>query len=589
MVYPHFSQEHVDVLVIGAGPAGLMCALGLLRAGVKVKIIDKRAQKVAVGQADGIMPRTIEVFETYGLKNALFDLGVFLYKQFTKSFSPVAMLDARYKVFITICQGMIEDIFITALRNGGVVVDRSLSPVAIDISPDVKALGDPSTYPITATLERTDGIKGSIDVRAKFIVGADGAHSWVRQALGIVMEGKATPRVWGAVDFRPSSQSDFPDWRVMTIAHTPTANAILIPRENDLVRLYGELGFESQYVDPSTGRVDLSHFKPETILGVTRTAFRPYLIEPASDKDIQWWTVYSIGQRIASAYSVHGRAFITGDACHTHSPKAAQGMNAAINDSHNLAWKLALVIRGHAKMPLLETYESERRAFGKELIAFDKWYADGFSSDANQELQETLGVNVGGFAGLRAFIGMLSGCETRYAPSDVVYDKPTGATALLVGARLPPCPLMRTADSAPADVQDTCPSDGRFKVLAFCGKLVDDADIERLQKLGQRVSAALEKTSARDVVSVVSILERIDESKRYSDVPCTLRSHWKSVLEDTVGPPETVKIYKKFGIGEEGALVVVRPDGHVAATATVEEVQVVEEFFSKILVAPAYT
>ncbi|KAI0027789.1 FAD binding domain-containing protein [Vararia minispora EC-137] len=504
--------QKVDVLIIGAGPAGLACALGLLRAGVGVKIIDQKLERIRAGQADALLPRTIEVFESYGLKDPAFKGGALIYQQaeyhydpeidgvkFTRTFEPMATTDARYKVFIAKSQAMFEDILVDALREGGVLVDRPYKPLSIGFSTDERELNDPTAYPVTVKLVRADGGEGEVTVKAKYLVGADGAHSWTRKALGIEMEGQTTPRIWGAIDFHPSPESNFPDWRITTIVHTPFVNSFSIPREGDQVRLYTELGLEEHYIDRMTGRVDTTKFGPEKLL----------------------------------------------------------------------------------------EYEHERRSFAQELIAFDKWYAESFSPDASRTIQKELNIDMNApFAALRAFSGMLSGCEIRYAPSDIVAPEAYMPTALVPGKRMPPCALVRTADHAPVDVQDLCPSDGRFKLLVFAGNFVNDADTTRLECLAERLDTTLKRVAEGDIVSVACVLKTVGERKRCGDVPRVLRSHWTSVLEDTVCSPETEKAYDKFAIGEQGALVLVRPDGYVAAVAPLDEVQLVEEALLKVLVVP---
>lgn len=173
---------------------------------------------------------------------------------------------------------------------------------------------------------------------------------------------------------------------------------MIIPREHDKIRLYIQLT-DVDVRDPKTGRVDLGRFGPEGLLEVSKKTFTPYKMEVEGgdvDKAVEWWTLYSsesctlgvffflvsithtlvllVGQRVAGKYAVHERVFIAGDACHTHSPKAGQGMNASMNDTHNLSqcvlsyltgsaltflndavWKLTHVLRGWADMSVLKT------------------------------------------------------------------------------------------------------------------------------------------------------------------------------------------------------------------------------------------
>lgn len=136
--------------------------------------------------------------------------------------------------------------------------------------------------------------------------------------------------IWGVVDIVP--KTNFPDIRNKTAIHSNNGSCMIVPREGDLVRLYLQLT-DKKFLDPATGRVDKDKVSPEKLMEVAQKTFFPYTIEAVS---FDTWTLYVIGQRVASKFSVNDRIFIMGDACHTHSPKAGQGMNASINDAHNL-------------------------------------------------------------------------------------------------------------------------------------------------------------------------------------------------------------------------------------------------------------
>jgi phenol 2-monooxygenase (NADPH) len=191
----------------------------------------------------------------------------------------------------------------------------------------------------------------------------------------------------------PSEKTDFPDTRNKSAIHSANGSCMVIPREGDKIRVYIQLS-DTDAVDPETGRVNLGRYGPERLLEVAKKAFRPYTIDTVPDK-IEWWTIYQsknphfrssnprgrfltlhclVGQRVASSFTAKERVFIAGDACHTHSPQAGQGMNASMNDTHNLgshrgfsscyniitlialpAWKLAHVLRGWADISLLKT------------------------------------------------------------------------------------------------------------------------------------------------------------------------------------------------------------------------------------------
>ncbi|KAG6327901.1 hypothetical protein ID866_11188 [Astraeus odoratus] len=218
-------KNYVDVLIIGAGPAGLMCGNALATAGgINVRIIDQRPSKVAVGQADGIQPRTIEVlqvgpppvhfvhvserlFQSYGLANHLLNEGNQMHMcafynpngnsgiELTGRAPDVTAPTARFPFEITLHQGAIERIFIDSMNLHNLTVDRPVKPSAIELSQDYDELSSPTAYPVKVTLEHLNATNDSEKtevVYAKYVVGADGAHSWVRKAFGISMDGEQT-------------------------------------------------------------------------------------------------------------------------------------------------------------------------------------------------------------------------------------------------------------------------------------------------------------------------------------------------------------------------------------------------------------
>ncbi|KAJ7176637.1 FAD binding domain-containing protein [Mycena filopes] len=579
-------ETEVDVLVIGAGPAGLMCANALASAGVSVRIVDQRPIKVAAGQADGIQPRTIEVFQSYGLAERLLREGNQMHGaafynpgksggiELTDRVPDVTAPTARYPFEVTLHQGAIESIFLDSMRSMGVEVSRPVVPTLLEL--DSAKVGDPREYAARVVLKHLDPVEGEPTtevVRAKFVVGTDGAHSWVRKEFDIAMEGSQTDYVWGVVDMVP--RTNFPNIRLKCVVHSETGTCMLIPREGDKVRLYIQLEGKDA-IDASSGRVHKEMMEPRKLLEVANKSFHPYVFETPEEFD--WWTIYIIGQRVAAQYSVHERVFIGGDACHTHSPKAGQGMNASMNDSHNLAWKLVYVLRGWAGLSLLKTYELERRKYAQDLIAFDTEWAELFSGKPQTELN-TAGVSHAVFIKkFQTFGGFTSGIGIHYAESPIVHSgNQSCARNAVVGERMPPSMLTRAADFRPVELQDLLPSDTRFKLLVFTG----DADLEALECLAGGVEVVQQKyKSAFDVITIMS------KNFCFMDLPPVLAPHWSKVLcdEPDLRGTQGGNAYATLGIDpHEGALVCVRPDGYVGMVAPLHETAEIAIYFSSFM------
>ncbi|KIK52338.1 hypothetical protein GYMLUDRAFT_49956 [Collybiopsis luxurians FD-317 M1] len=595
-------SEKVDVLVIGAGPAGLMAAFALARAGVKVKIVDKRPIKVAAGQADGIMPRTVEVFKSYGLSDRLLREGQQLHVaafynpsnsggiELTDRVPDVTATDTNFPFEVTLHQGAIEAIFLDNMRDMGVEVSRPVVPISVEL--DEERVEDSNAYPVRVVLRHTLSEYAELEgrgerkeeetevVNAKYVLGADGAHSWVRKTLGIDMEGEQTDYVWGVVDLVP--ETDLPDIRNKCAIHSNNGSCMVIPREGDKVRLYIQL--DGKDVIDSNGRVDKAKAGPEMILNAARKTLHPFTIQTPDSFD--WWTIYIIGQRVAERYSLHDRVFIAGDACHTHSPKAGQGMNASMQDSYNLAWKLAHVLRGTAHRSLLRTYQFERRQYAQDLISFDKKFAKLFSGKPYSELNID-GVSHAEFLqAFQTFGGFTSGLGVQYAASDIIVMKNQHlAKNVPIGRRLSPRPLIRAADSRPVDLHDYLASDTRFKLFVFTGDTHDPHQMAKVETFANALipNPTSESSSSffagfsslqalRTVFDIVPISSERKQTIKYNALPNALWEHWSKVLVDAVDMTGKIggKVYESLGIDAGGVVIAVRPDGYVATIAPLD-------------------
>jgi len=259
-----------------------------------------------------------------------------------------------------------------------------------------------------------------------------------------------------------------------------SGSILTIPREGDaMVRIYVELGPGTRAKD-----VTLEHIKT-----AIQQVFRPYHLEFAS---VYWWSVYPIGQRIADHFSQSNRVFLTGDACHTHSPKAGQGMNVSLQDGYNIGWKLASMLKGQAGPELLETYTLERQKVADTLINWDKIWAKQMSS---------LGKNEGGFLdanGKIDFSEVFVKAEAFTAGLTVTYDdsiitqanesNQQVATNLHVGMRLQGVQVIRFCDAKVMQSVNALPSDGRWRVIVFPGDIRQKSASAKLDRVSSIAS-----------------------------------------------------------------------------------------------------
>ena len=308
--------------------------------------------------------------------------------------------------------------------------------------------------------------------------GCDGAHSAVRKSLGVKMVGDSTDSVWGVMDVYP--RTDFPDIRKKAVIKTSLASLLIVPREGGtLVRFYVEL-------PPGTTAREV---KLEHLQNSAREILRPYSLDIC---ETVWWSAYSIGQRVADQFTRHGRVFLTGDACHTHSPKSGQGMNTSLQDGYNLGWKLAAVLRGEASPRILETYTTERGEVAKALITFDREFAKSFASRRSNPTTTT-STDRGHASPAQAFTQQFiksgvftTGLATRYGDSvvtDSSRSNPALATRLTVGMRFPSAQVVRHCDARAMGLAETLRSDGRWRLVIFAGDIREEEARDRLVKV----------------------------------------------------------------------------------------------------------
>ncbi|KZP01507.1 hypothetical protein CALVIDRAFT_543625 [Calocera viscosa TUFC12733] len=621
------TSSHVDVLIIGAGPAGVMAGNALASAGVNVRIIDKRPAKVMAGQADGIQPRTIEVFQSYGLAQSLLERGNQMHSlafynprkdgkgvERTSRVPDISAPSARYRFEITIHQGEIESLFLDSMRTHGLEVERPIMPESIEVSNNEKELASKDSYPVKVVLKHladatidptpngahTNDVEPALQasgseletVYAKYVLGADGAHSFVRNSLGIELDGEHTDHVWGVVDCVPVT--NFPDIRNRTAIHSDNGSCMIIPREGDKVRLYVQIAEELQ-VDEQ-GRKDRSLITPEKVMEMAKRSMQPFDLEFPDPPE--WWTCYVIGQRVAKSFSIKERVFIAGDACHTHSPKAGQGMNASMNDSHNLSWKLAHVLRGWASAEILKTYEFERQKYARDLINFDKRLADLFSGKAVTP-ENAGGVTHQEFQGLlQSMGGFTSGIGIQYGQS--LITDPTCqslAPGLVIGQRFIPQVIIRVADTRPYEIQDLLVSDTKWKIVFFVGDPKEEKQRAVVNAVGEHLLSTesftrrfTPKGLPKDAVfTLLTVSSTSKDDADYTDIHPGLRTHWSKAFTDDIAIDERAggTAYSTYGINPaSGAVVCCRPDGYVSFVCSMQDVTRgrLQEYFDTFMI-----
>ncbi|HEY8360163.1 MAG TPA: FAD-binding monooxygenase [Ramlibacter sp.] len=600
----------VDVLIVGCGPAGLTLAAQLAAfPDIRTCIVEQKDGPLQLGQADGIACRTMEMFAAFGfaervLKEACWINEVTFWKPGETDAGEIVrhgrVQDTEDGLsefpHVVLNQARVHDFYLDVMRNAPGRLEPHYARRFVDATVD-----DAADHPVTVRLERTDAAHaGQVEtVRARYVVGCDGARSAVRKSIGRQLVGDSANHAWGVMDVL--AVTDFPDIRYKAAVQSAAGNLLVIPREGGyLVRLYVEMDKLGEEERVANRGITL-----EQLVATAQRILHPYTLEV---REVPWWSVYEIGQRICDKYddvpaAAGGRlprVFIAGDACHTHSPKAGQGMNFSMQDAFNLGWKLAAVLRRQAVPELLHTYSEERQVVAQELIDFDREWAKMFSDRARyggDDAEAAQGVDPRAFQQYFERHGRFTaGMGTHYRPS-IIRGEDTHqhlATGFVVGTRFHSAPVVRACDAKPVQLGHAGQADGRWRLYAFAG--ADDAGLRALcEFLAQGPESPVRRyTPAGQDIDAVFDLRAVLQ-QRHADVDLLalpglllprkgvhgLRDYEKVFCPDLKNGPD---IFALRGIDRaRGALVVVRPDQYIAHVLPLAAHQALAEFFSTFM------
>ncbi len=606
--------SEVDVLIVGSGPTGLVLGAQLaVFPDISVCIVDQKDGPLELGQADGIACRTMEMFQAFGfvekvLKESYWVNETVFWKPDPRDPHQIARSGRIQDVedglsefpHVILNQARVHDFFLERMRHspGALVPDYSRRLVDLEIPPAPEV-------PVTARLERTDaGHEGEIEtVRARYVVGCDGARSTVRRSIGRELHGDAANQAWGVMDVL--AVTDFPDIRFKAVVHSANGgNLLVIPREGGyLVRLYIELDQLDEHERAASRNITI-----DQLIDAAQRILSPYTLEVA---EVAWWSVYEIGQRLTEKFddvpddqtdTQLPRVFIAGDACHTHSPKAGQGMNVSMRDGFNLGWKLASVLRGQCRPEILHGYSTERHGVAEQLIEFDREFAQMFSARPKTSADDAGGVDPAQFQRYFQQAGRFTaGTATQYAPSALVGagEHQHLAEGFVIGTRFHSAPVVRLADAKPMHLGHVIEADGRWRLFAF-------ADDRPPGKQGSRVEALCDFLEADPrspmlrctgegmdldgVLDLRAILQQGHQSLTIGEVPELLRptkGRYGLVDYEKVFCPDLQPghdIFEMRGIDRSaGALVVVRPDQHVADVLPLDGFEELAAFFERFM------
>ena len=600
---PHTLPDEVDVLIVGTGPAGLLLAAQLAAfPDIRTCVVEKADGPLQVGRADGVSCRTVEMFEAFGLADRMTAEAYWVNE--TRFWGPDPAQRAHVKRL-----GRVQDVrdglseFPHVIVNQARLLDflletmaHSPSRLAVDygcevLKVEVPAAADASDEPVSVTLRQ----RGSdLRVKARYVVGCDGARSVVRESIGRKAQGHGEDKAWGVMDIL--CETDFPDIRFKAaIQSAQGGNILLIPREGGyLVRLYVDMG----EVAPDT------RLTQDDVLATAQRVLAPYTLDV---KETAWFSVYRVGHRVTDKFddvddsqvgSRTPRVFVAGDASHTHTAKAGQGMNVSMQDTFNLGWKLAAVLQGRSPASLLHTYNAERHGIAEDLIAMDQRWSRAIGAAQTGD-----GETGGGMAALaevqRQFVAngeFTAGFATHYAPSLLTGDDRHLALARAYppGRRFHSAEVIRLGDAKPMHLGHVHRADGRWRLYAFADAVDPRHPGSRLAQLMDHLASDESPVQrftppgadADAVFDIRAIVQQSHQQIDWVDMHPFLKprkgryglvDHEKAFAP---APGAHRDIFDLRGIDRgRGALVVVRPDQYVALVLPLDGFDELQRYF----------
>ncbi|MFV0463407.1 MAG: FAD-dependent monooxygenase [Nostocoides sp.] len=596
---PAGRPSEVDVLIVGTGPAGTVLGAQLAAfPQIHTWIVEKRRGPLEVGQADGVACRTVEMFQAFGLADALLreaywvnEVRFWAPNQADRSRivrtgwiqdTPDGLSEFPH---VIVNQARMQEYLLTHMSNSASKLTPAYGIEFVDLR-----VGE-GDHPVEVTLREVDG--SDFTVRARYVVGCDGARSGVRRAIGRELHGDAANHAWGVMDVLATT--DFPDWRTKNVIQSAGKGSLLmIPREGgNMVRCYVDLG------DVPAGDSDIRNTSVPQLTAVANEILHPYSIDV---KSVGWSSVYEVGQRVTDRFDDvtdeddrMPSVFIAGDACHTHSAKAGQGMNVSMQDAFNLGWKLAAVLTDRADPSLLRSYSKERQSVAQDLIDFDRSWSNFIAQPAlDPEHPEAGGVSAAQMQAEFSSQGQYTaGLATQYSPSALTgtSEHQSLATGFQIGTRFHSSPVIRVADAKRVHLGHAHRADGRWRIYAFGG--TDGAGlVDFLTWLGDDPGSPMRRflvpgDDIDAVIDVHGIFRRGHHEVEVTAVPDVLLPHtgpltlqdWEKVW--AIDPRDD--IFSARGVSAEGAVVIVRPDQYVAHITPLSARESVTDFFGGFL------
>lgn len=461
-------MEPVDVLICGGGPVGLLIGYCLARYGLSTYIVEQhdREKQIMYGRAAMIAPRSLEMLEQLDLVDDLLQIGFVVRGQV--QYKDGARIDMTTYASSNISDTFHDYLLLCRQKYTEEVIHKHYMDASGGSAQygvkllDYRVSEGPDDYGVTSTLQTQDGAQ--ISMKSRYIVGADGRRSKVRELAGICFEGDKTNHHFIRID--GVVKTDMPEARSGVVGiESPSHGSVLWACLDHGITRVGFAFPQKLWVEKGASVTQ------EDVIREAKKALQPFTLDFDT---VEWWTAYSVGQRLASDYRVNDRVLIAGDAAHTHSSAAAQGMNTGIHDAVNLSWKLAGLANGWYEERVLDAYAAERRASAQRVIELDSIVAvltagevpKQYLNDPEFDRSETLSKLYKQNQALNSGIGVnypADGCT-------VVDHSSTKDFNVSAGQRAPDALIQKPGMRlGPVRLYTLVQNLGRFTLLIFCG------------------------------------------------------------------------------------------------------------------------
>ncbi|KAJ5653998.1 hypothetical protein N7490_001001 [Penicillium lividum] len=558
-------SHQTDVLIVGGGPVGLLIAYGLARQGVDSIVVEQhdKDHQAMYGRATTLYPRTLEMLDQLELLDELNQIGYIGRNSVTyKDGKRVAsrgwhvMFERMHGTFLDYCLNIRQKFSEVVIREaytkagGKTFIGWKLEDFAIDSANE----GD---FKVTSQIRRVNADE-ALTIQSKYIVGADGGHSLVRRLAEIPAHGDHTNYKWVRIDGHFKTNMPDDDLGFASIESKNHGNVLWVQLDHGVKRIGFAMTEEmlAKYGD---------HLTEEQAVAEAVKSMEPFTLEV---EKVEWWTLYSINQRVADNFFAKDRLLLAGDACHTHSSGAAQGMNTGVHDAVNLAWKLGGVVKGWYSPEVLQTYEDERRPAAQYLIELDKAFSATISGtvpdvyknsalDANELFtkifDDTILFNLG--------LGI------NYEENIINKTPLTGMIS--AGRRGPDALVFSPGSRVPVRLHHLTRNTGQWNILVFAGQPAIthenlSASITKLNDL----QTVLPKGMVRFITLIAGFS---DGGNRGFATPRIGKMYYD----------QDRSAHEKYTISTvNGAVVILRPDGLLSYATSLENTSSIGDFFA---------